>query len=301
MPNRGGEGPPRRARNPQLEETILDEIAENPSNSVRKLSAQVHATKWVVHETLREQLLHPYHVQKVHAMSPADYPARVNYANWFLQRFRQNPNFISIVLFTDEAGFTRDGVINCHNLHIWHEENPHAIVQTKHQHRFMVNVWAGIVGNHLIGPFFFEDRLNGGLYLQFLQQNLNGLLENVPLEIRNHMWFMHDGAPPHFSNLVRQHLSNTFGDRWIGRGGPILWPPRSPDMTPLDFFLWGNLKRLVYSTPVHTREDLIERITHHCNEIRDNPGMLFQVQREYIRRMRKCIDVQGAHFENLLK
>lgn len=106
----------------------------------------------------------------------------------------------------------------------------HAIVQTKHQQRFMVNVWAGIIGNHLIGPFFFEDRLNGAMYLQFLQQSLNGLLENVPLEIRNQMWFMHDGAPPHFSNLVRQHLSNTFGCRWIGRGGPILWPPRSPDI-----------------------------------------------------------------------
>ena len=84
MPRRGGEGPPRRVRNPQLEEKILDEIAENPFNSVRKLSDQVHASKWVVHETLQNQLLHPYHVQKVHAMSPADYPARVSYANWFL-------------------------------------------------------------------------------------------------------------------------------------------------------------------------------------------------------------------------
>ena len=101
-----------------------------------------------------------------------------------------------------------------------------------------------------------------------------------------------DDAPPHFSNLVRQHLSNTFGIQWIGRGGPISWPPRSPDMTPLDFFLWGNLKRL-YSTPVHTREDLIERITQHCNEIRNNPRMLFQVQRENIRRTRK--------FSNLYK
>ena len=71
----------------------------------------------------------------------------------------------------------------------------------------MVNVWAGIIGNHLIGPFFFENTLNGAMYLQFLQENLNGLLENVPLQIRNHMYFMQDGAPPHFSVLVRQHLS----------------------------------------------------------------------------------------------
>ena len=94
----------------------------------------------------------------------------------------------------------------------------------------MINVWAGIIGNHLIGPFFIENRLNGAMYLQFLQQNLNDLLKNVPLQIKKSV--VHNGAPPHFSNLVLQHLSNTLGNQWIGRGGPILRSPRSPDMTP---------------------------------------------------------------------
>ena len=49
--------------------------------------------------------------------------------------------------------------------------------------------------------------------------------------------FQQDGAPPHWGLQVRQFLSETFLDRWIGRDGPILWPPRSPDITPLDFFL----------------------------------------------------------------
>ena len=35
-------------------------------------------------------------------------------------------------------------------------------------------------------------------------------------------------------------------DRWIGRGGTINWPPRSPDLTPLDFCLWGLMKSEVY-------------------------------------------------------
>lgn len=41
--------------------------------------------------------------------------------------------------------------------------------------------------------------------MQFLKQNLNDLLENVPLETSNQMLFMHDGAPPHFSNIVRNY------------------------------------------------------------------------------------------------
>jgi len=45
-------------------------------------------------------------------------------------------------------------------------------------------------------------------------------------------------------------LDATFPNRWIGRDGPALWPPRSPDITPIDFFLWGYLKDKVFSTAV---------------------------------------------------
>jgi len=44
----------------------------------------------------------------------------------------------------------------------------------------------------------------------------------------------------------KQHFAN----RWIGRDGPTPWPPQSPDITPLDFFLWGYVKDKVFSTPV---------------------------------------------------
>ena len=42
---------------------------------------------------------------------------------------------------------------------------------------------------------------------------------------------------------------------------PIAWPPRSPDITPLDFFLWGYVKDVVYRTKVKDISDLKERIT----------------------------------------
>ncbi|KAJ4440129.1 hypothetical protein ANN_08267 [Periplaneta americana] len=59
------------------------------------------------------------------------------------------------------------------------------------------------------------------------------------LEWRN--FTLCDGAPPHFGRHVRNHLNATFPDRWIGRGGPVTWPPRSPDLTALDSFLWGDV------------------------------------------------------------
>ena len=66
----------------------------------------------------------------------------------------------------------------------------------------------------------------------------------------------------------------TFGDRWIGHHGPAPWPARSPDLNPLDFFLWGHLKALVYATPVDHVDDLLERIVEGCNTISTTPDIL---------------------------
>ncbi|GBM25456.1 hypothetical protein AVEN_261573-1 [Araneus ventricosus] len=51
-----------------------------------------------------------------------------------------------------------------------------------------------------------------------------------------------DGAPPNYGNIVREFLDTTFPQWWIGRGAVMAWPPRSPDITPLDFYLWGYVK-----------------------------------------------------------
>ena len=51
--------------------------------------------------------------------------------------------------------------------------------------------------------------------------------------------FQQDGATPHYLGEVREYLNTRFPGRWIGREAPIAWPPRSPDLTPMDFFLWG--------------------------------------------------------------
>jgi len=79
-------------------------------------------------------------------------------------------------------------------------------------------------------------------YLNFLLNELPNLLEQVPLSVRKEMWLQQDGAPPHNSNVVKNFLKSQFPEKWIGTNGPISWPPRSPDLTPLDFFCGGFLK-----------------------------------------------------------
>jgi hypothetical protein len=56
--------------------------------------------------------------------------------------------------------------------------------------------------------------------------------------------------------IVRQFLNEAFPNRWIGRGEAISWPARSPNLTPLDFFLWGFVKEKVYRLRSTTAEDM---------------------------------------------
>jgi hypothetical protein len=53
------------------------------------------------------------------------------------------------------------------------------------------------------------------------------------------MLFQQHGVPPHFHKEVTDFLNRKFPEKWIGRGGTITWPPRSPDLIPLDFILLG--------------------------------------------------------------
>ena len=114
------------------------------------------------------------------------------------------------------------------------------------------------------------------------------------------MWFQHDGAPPHFSIVARQVLNRDYRNRWIGRSGPVSWPPRSPDLRPLDFFSWGYMKSLIYETPVQSEEDPIARIATAAGDISDRPRTIKRVHESLENRCRLCITCNGRQFEQFL-
>ena len=257
------------ARTAEEEEDVLERVAENPNISVRRLSTATGISRTSVHNILRTQLLYPYHHTKVQELLPNDLPFRFDFCRWFRNKPNNDPTFFSRVLFTDEATFTHRGIFNTRNYHTWSEENPH-ITRAKHfQREFSINVWCGIVGDFLLGPYEIPSRLNGESYLYFLENVLPTLLEDIHLNLRTNLWFMHDGFPVHFERNVRNYLNNQFLQRWIGRGSDHIWPPRSPDLNPLDFFIWGHMKSNVYQYSSHTRDELSRKIREKGNNIRN--------------------------------
>ncbi|GFV96459.1 putative DD41D transposase [Trichonephila clavipes] len=95
-------------------------------------------------------------------------------------------------------------------------------------------------------------------------------------ELNNHdvqeLCFQQDGATSHTARATNDLLKDTFGDRLISRFGPVNWPPRSCDLTPLDNFLWGYVKSLVYADKPQTPDYLEDNIRRVIADIR--PQML---------------------------
>ncbi|GFY14510.1 uncharacterized protein TNCV_1315641 [Trichonephila clavipes] len=97
------------------------------------------------------------------------------------------------------------------------------------------------------------------------------------------LWFQQDGATCHTARATIDLLKDTFGDRLISRFGRVNWPPRSCDLTPLDYFLWGYVKSLVYADKPQTLDHLEDNIRRVIADIR--PQMLEKVIENWTSRL----------------
>lgn len=284
--------------NEENELLVLTAVVENPNISQRTLSSELDISTRSIGRILKKSHFHPYKIQLHQELLPADYHNRANFCQLVLNRLQAGPGFYDFILWTDESTFHNNGLVNGRNYHYYSDTNPHLVVEAHRQNRWSVNVWGGIIGTQIIGPYFINGTLTGQTYYNFLNNEFLELLEDVPLIVRRNMWLQQDGAPAHYSAIVRELLNQRFQGRWIGRGGPMAWPARSPDLTPLDFFLWGYIKSLVYQEPPTTPENMQERITRAFGQV--TIGMLTRVQESFRKRIRTCMDNEGAQFEQLL-
>lgn len=281
------------------EELILQRFIDDPNISTNIVARELGMSQWKVWSVVHLSGRHPYHYQPVQSLEEGDPPRRLEFCRFMLSADAESENFLKNILWTDESCFDRDGITNYHNLHYWApkaEANPKKLKPTASQRRFSLNVWMGIIDDKLIGPHFLPRTLNGELYEDFLRNHLTPLLADIPEDRRANIIYQHDGCPAHFRITIRQMLDETYPNRWIGRGGPIPWPARSPDLTPLDFCVWGHMKDLVYVTPVTSIEELRERITNAADQMRATITSRI-TKTEVRKRIRTCIRNRGQHIE----
>jgi len=86
----------------------------------------------------------------------------------------------------------------------------------------------------------------------------------------DNMWFQQEGATYHTSHATMDILHERFEGMVISRGGDVNWSPRSCNLTPLDFFLWGRLKSQVYTNKPQTIDALKVNITNAIHQIQSD-------------------------------
>lgn len=276
---------------------ILASVNAFPRVSIRQRAEGANVSKTSVHRVLKRYKQHPYKCQRVQELHGDDFDRRKDFCHWFMTQEDNNPDFSCSVMTSDEASFYLSGSVNTQNSRYWSDVNPRWIREDHRQVNPRLNVWCGVYKDRLLGPFFIPERLTGFNYLQLLNNVLVPFLDDLPLAELRLFWFQQDGAPPHFAAVVREWLNMTLPERWIGRGGPVPWPARSPDLNPLDFFLWGYLKSKVYEDSPETLQQLQANIVRECALI--TPNTIRSVQDEWSARVVQCFVGNGGHFEHL--
>ncbi|CAH2098695.1 unnamed protein product [Euphydryas editha] len=155
----------------------------DPTTSTRRLPLRHGVSQKSVWRMLRRAGLHPYHYQRVqHIYKDVDWHQSCVMFTWVLKKTRENPEFTKTILWTDEAQFTTDGIVNSLNLRKWcpKGENPKLKRASTFQVKFSINLEAAMFDNILIGPIILPKTLIGETFLEFLRDGLPLLLKNDP-------------------------------------------------------------------------------------------------------------------------
>jgi len=155
----------------------------------------------------------------------------------------------------------------------------------------------------MIGPIFINQSVDRDVY--------EGILTDyfIP-EAKKRGWmdgkhyFQQDGTPPHTTNENLEIINRHFGPPVSAHKCPgtfgegHIWPAYSPDLSPLDFFLWGYIKDKIYKDNPKSIEELEKAIT---NCFKSVPAeMLHRVIASFPNRLRMVVIAQGGHIENII-
>lgn len=274
----------------------LDSINEDHRLSLRKRATYCGIGKTHLQRIYKENKIRPYKPKFLHTLQPGDEDKRLLFCVTLGEKILENRNYHKYIIFSDESTFTTNGVVSSQNCRHWSRDNPHFTINTKSQYYKKINVWCAISYDKVIGPYFFDTTVNQNSYLEMLQTFFWEEMENFNLEFRQNCIFQQDGCPAHASRVVCNWCNEKFGEKWIGRNGPILWPPRSPDISPLDFYLWGMLKQKIYQRDFGNNLALLkEAIREAILDIQ--PEELHKVYQELRNRLETCTQAGGSLFE----
>lgn len=273
---------------------VVQAFGDDPHTSQRKVAQQCAVSLSSVNRILKDEGLRPWKVKWVQELHEQDHISRKEFCSTILRKNDENNDFVRNICFSDEAIFHVNGCVNKHNHFIYGYNNPRAI-EEEPMRSPSITCWAMISERHGIIYRILHSTVTGDVYKDLLESVVPSVFKGTS----NRLWLQQDGAPAHFSINVRRYLDENLTGRWIGRGGPIAWPPRSPDLSINDFWLWGDVRDRLYRRP---RPSTIRELEVRLISILDSIPMstIRKSFDSFLKRCRLCEKNGGGHFEHLL-
>ena len=204
------------------------------------------------------------------------------------------------IFFSDEAHFYLGGYVNKQNCRIWGTENPYAYLG-KPTHPKRVTVWCGFWSRGIIRSFFLENEhgealtVNGDRYRVMLNEFL---FTKIDEEDIGNIWFQQVGITCHTAEAILDVLPPVFEDCIINRRTDVVWSPRSWDLTPLHYYLWGVVKDKCYNDKPETIDALKDNIREATGEIQ--LYTIHNVHKNWTDRVGYCMASRGSHLNEII-
>lgn len=282
---------PRRVLTEETLDNVGHALERSPRKSVRRLSQQMGISYGSVQKATRLLKLQPYKITAVQELKTGDPAKRLQFCEWVLKSVHDGEIDPYLIFFSDESWFHLSGYVNSQNNRYWNSQKPN-LIHEQPLHDQKIGLWCAISGERIIGPIFFQETINSERYMENI---LRPFFDQLTERERAFATFQQDSATAHTAKITLQKIQEVFQDRVITNN---IWPPRSPDLTPCDFYLWGALKEKVYRSNPHTLDELKTNIRQEIAAISQRE--LQKVINNFLSRCQKCLNNEGRQFQHLL-
>ena len=274
-------------------EEIVGAFGDGICRSQRDGANQFNVSLGCINKVLKEHKLKAYKYTWVQQLKEEDFPKRLEFCRHVLNNGKE---WMKRIIFSDEATLHLNGTVNTHNCYYYSFENEHRYSEIP-QKSPGITIWAFIPYDGRIRFRIIHGTMNGDRYLDVIRDIVVPTLQTMRYI---HHVYQQDGASVHWTVAAREMLNSQLSGRWIGRSGPIQWPPRSPDLSVNDFWLWGYLRDNVYQLP---RATTLPQLAERCEEILGNINhhMVQAAFESFYKRCNLCVQQNGQHFQQLLK
>ena len=270
------------------------------SKSTREIARQIGISQTTVRKIAKKDLrLNCFKRTPVQILTVATKQKRLERARALIRRFSVQRS--KRIFFTDEKVFHLDPPVSRQNSRVWAsgkktEVSANRLLMQRAKFSQRVMVSAGVCYGGKGRLHFIPDttKINAKYYSQDL---LPLLLEDCQNLLQNDFVFQQDGAPAHTARQTHDWLATNIPE-FISKDE---WPPNSPDLNPLDYYVWGLvLAEYQKHTPKPTTKaelkTVLQTIWNNLPQAPNDKAIL-----GFRKRLRACVAADGGHFEHVLE